>query len=60
MNKLYMNLAKEMREAAAKQLEIVVEEKIQITESEEVIVEEIPTPVQEFALSKAADDGKDS
>lgn len=53
-----MNLAREMKEAASAK-EIVIEEKIHITETEE-IVEEIPVTVQEISkLSKVEKDGKD-
>lgn len=54
-----MNLAKEMKEAASAR-EIIVEGKIHITETEEIIEEEIPLPVKEMFLTKVVDvDGKD-
>lgn len=47
-----------MKEAASKK-EIVVEEKIHITETEELIEEEIPLPVRELSLTtKVETDGK--
>lgn len=52
-----MNLAKEMKEAAAAN-EIIVEEKIHISEIEEIIEEEIPIPVQEMFVTKVETDGK--
>lgn len=53
-----MNLAKEMKEAGSSK-EIVVEEKIHITETEEIIEEEIPLPVMEMFITKTENDGKD-
>lgn len=53
-----MTLAKEMKEAASAK-EIVFEQKIHITETEEMIEEEIPLPVQEMFITKAENDGKD-
>lgn len=57
MTNLYMHLAKEVIETAK---EIIMEEKIHITETEEVIEEEIPAPVKEVSLKTVANDGKDS
>ena len=51
-----MNLAKEVM---ATEKEIVVEEKIHITETEELIVEEIPETVKEMFVTKVENDGKD-
>lgn len=48
-----------MRDAASVVKEIVVEEKIQITETEETIEEEIPVPVQQLFKPKDENDGKD-
>lgn len=45
-----------MKEAVSSN-EIVVEEKIHITETEEIIEEEIPTP-QEMFVTKVENDGK--
>jgi DNA mismatch repair ATPase MutL len=47
---IYKNLAKEIKEAASAN-EIIIEEKIHITEIEEVIEEEIPT-VQKLSVAK--------
>lgn len=47
-----------MKEAASGK-EIVLEEKIHITETEEIIEEEIPLPVKEMFITKTENDGKD-
>jgi hypothetical protein len=48
-----------MKEAASAR-EIIVEEKIRITETEEIIEEEIPLPVQEMFLKTVVEaDGKE-
>lgn len=47
-----------MKEAALAK-EIIVEEKIHITEIEETIEEEIPLPVRDMFVTKGESDGKD-
>lgn len=46
-----------MKEAISAK-EIIVEEKIHVTEIEEIIEEEIPIPVREMFVTKVEDNGK--